>query len=333
MSPTFCNPYNFCPVLSTRSPDKLFFPTIHIHDGQVHDAADFDHYLYYQDDGFSNAPAFTKAVRLEKIASEFMDARKTMGMTQPVYNALQQRRFPDIPAAGSLGLFYSGLELLPESFGQPGKSLTQALQGRLLPKFKFLLAGRLLKLMLNPTSARLRVKAAVQVAGQKELVAQAIAVRGGGQAETLNVELSAKQIRVNDKIQVIVENNEAKPLNCAVVFLSADGEVLPLPFTSVVPAAGKTIAIPGDKATVTVEPPLGMAEVMVIFSTASLDRAIAQLQILADTRGDDLGEQAVSTVDMLLDDLSGTRSGEQGGDRRLSTDQMAALSVSFEIIQ
>jgi hypothetical protein len=253
-------------------------------------------------------------------------------MTQPVHEALQQRRFPNVPAVGSFGLFYSGLEPLPESFGQPGEPLIKALPGRLLPKFKFLLAGRLLKLMLNPTSTRLKVKAAVQVAGQKEFAAQAIAVRGAGQAATLKVEQSARQIHVNDKIQVIVENNEAKPLNCAVVFLSADGEVTPLPITEKVPA-GRTIAIPGDKATVTVEPPLGIAEVMVIFSTASLDRAIAQLQILAETRGDDQGTQAVSTVNTLLDDLSGTRSGGQTGDRQLSTDQMAALSVSFEIIR
>jgi hypothetical protein len=32
----------------TRSPDKLFFPTVHVHDGKFHATADFDHALYYQ---------------------------------------------------------------------------------------------------------------------------------------------------------------------------------------------------------------------------------------------------------------------------------------------
>lgn len=32
----------------TRSPDQLFFPTVHVHDGSVHPEAHFDHYLYYQ---------------------------------------------------------------------------------------------------------------------------------------------------------------------------------------------------------------------------------------------------------------------------------------------
>ena len=64
----------------TRTPDKLFFPTIHIHDGQVHEIADFDHHLYYQGDGFSKGPTFTKGVKSEEIASKFMDVRKTMGL-------------------------------------------------------------------------------------------------------------------------------------------------------------------------------------------------------------------------------------------------------------
>ena len=32
----------------TRTPDKLFFPTVHVHDGAFHATAEFDHALYYQ---------------------------------------------------------------------------------------------------------------------------------------------------------------------------------------------------------------------------------------------------------------------------------------------
>ncbi len=32
----------------TRAPDKLFFPTVHVHDGRFHATAKFDHALYYQ---------------------------------------------------------------------------------------------------------------------------------------------------------------------------------------------------------------------------------------------------------------------------------------------
>jgi hypothetical protein len=33
-----------------RKPGVLFFPTVHVHDGQVHEQADFDHWLYCQPD-------------------------------------------------------------------------------------------------------------------------------------------------------------------------------------------------------------------------------------------------------------------------------------------
>jgi Caspase domain/Domain of unknown function (DUF4384) len=254
-------------------------------------------------------------------------------MTPPIFNALSQRKVANVPAVGSLGLFYSGLELLPESFGQPGESVQVALEQRLKPKFKFLLAGRLLKLMLNPTSTRLNVKAVVKVAGSREFAAQVVAVRGG-QAAPLAVGASAKQIRVGEKIQIVVENNEAKDLHCAIVFLSADGEVQPLPLTSIVPAK-TVITIPGDRATITLGPPLGMVEVMVVFSSTSLDQAIAQLKMLSEMRGDDnRGDQAVSTVGTLLDDLAGTRgSSSQPQERRLDVEQMAALAVTFEIVE
>lgn len=32
----------------TRDPDRLFFPTVHVHDGRFHPRAEFDHKLYYQ---------------------------------------------------------------------------------------------------------------------------------------------------------------------------------------------------------------------------------------------------------------------------------------------
>lgn len=34
----------------TEIPERIFFPTMHIHDGEVHEYADYDHTLYYQPD-------------------------------------------------------------------------------------------------------------------------------------------------------------------------------------------------------------------------------------------------------------------------------------------
>lgn len=42
--------------LPARSPDKLFFPTVHVHDGRFHAKATFDHTLYYQHPRAPNGP-------------------------------------------------------------------------------------------------------------------------------------------------------------------------------------------------------------------------------------------------------------------------------------
>jgi hypothetical protein len=64
----------------TRSPNTLFFPTIHIHDGEVHKEANFDHHLYYQGDNFSNSATLLKEISSDKLAAEFMDITKTRGV-------------------------------------------------------------------------------------------------------------------------------------------------------------------------------------------------------------------------------------------------------------
>src|SRR5262245_29386657 len=40
----------------TRDPSSIFFPTVHVHDGEVHPRASFDHYLYYQLERDAAAP-------------------------------------------------------------------------------------------------------------------------------------------------------------------------------------------------------------------------------------------------------------------------------------
>ena len=64
------------------SADKIFFPTVHIHDGQVHDQADFDHVLYLQ-------PANTEVLLPDgweestQPAELFMDLKKSAGLLNP----------------------------------------------------------------------------------------------------------------------------------------------------------------------------------------------------------------------------------------------------------
>ncbi len=60
----------------TRAPGRLFFPTLHVHDGEVHERADFDHALYFQGAaGFGEASAAR--------AGDFVDAAKAIGLVAP----------------------------------------------------------------------------------------------------------------------------------------------------------------------------------------------------------------------------------------------------------
>jgi len=43
------SPHPIAFEFDTRTPDSIFFPTVHIHDGTVHDKDEFDHVLYTQD--------------------------------------------------------------------------------------------------------------------------------------------------------------------------------------------------------------------------------------------------------------------------------------------
>ena len=63
----------------TEQPARLFFPTVHIHDGKVHARATFDHVLYCQ-------PSETLRLKLadwdesEKLANRFVNVKKSKGI-------------------------------------------------------------------------------------------------------------------------------------------------------------------------------------------------------------------------------------------------------------
>lgn len=73
----------------TRHPDRIFFPTVHIHDGEVHEEEDFEHHLYCQhvaydqvtQDKFTNRTELnTGLVRSKGQAGRFMNVAKSQGI-------------------------------------------------------------------------------------------------------------------------------------------------------------------------------------------------------------------------------------------------------------
>lgn len=64
-----------------REPSRLFFPTLHVHDGEVHPRAEFDHTLYYQAE---RALQPTLAAWMDQTsptsAAAFVDVARTAGI-------------------------------------------------------------------------------------------------------------------------------------------------------------------------------------------------------------------------------------------------------------
>jgi len=85
--------------------DSIFFPTLHIHDGEVHDQEEFDHQLYAQHAGLDSqvygyinsdiSDSETGLVRSKYQAKSFCDTEKTKGIVVP--NLLVHRQVIEGP--------------------------------------------------------------------------------------------------------------------------------------------------------------------------------------------------------------------------------------------
>lgn len=62
---------------------QLFFPTVHIHDGKVHDKADFDHALYWQENEHETLGLLHGWRESPNLAHEFVNISKTKGIVDP----------------------------------------------------------------------------------------------------------------------------------------------------------------------------------------------------------------------------------------------------------
>jgi hypothetical protein len=86
-------PHPMALEFQTRWSDRLFFPTVHIHDGEVHEYEEFDHQLYAQDAAFdqgnsqyrgaSHRNSKTGLVRSKWIAKQFLKPNQAQGFLDP----------------------------------------------------------------------------------------------------------------------------------------------------------------------------------------------------------------------------------------------------------
>jgi hypothetical protein len=78
-----------------RNPEFLYFPTVHVHDREVHWYATYDHMLYCQPDAWMEKYLLNWQ-RSPKVASEFMNLARSEGIVD------SDRRCWRLPLSGFL---------------------------------------------------------------------------------------------------------------------------------------------------------------------------------------------------------------------------------------
>lgn len=288
--------------------------------------------------------------RIEVVPLLEQEVHYILGRMLPDYRqGLEKRGIADLPNENSIGLFSVGFEPIPGSFGAADEAIDAAVI-RLQTKFKLLLAARLIKLTLNSSSSRLNVVAEMTYKN-RGLAAQSFTVRGNQQSfqnQPLDGNYktsSLTQIKIDEPVQIWIENRENRNLYLAVLIVSPDGDIDVLfPFdgdkNAALVAAKEKRKVP-NSVELSFGKPLGLAEVLIVASTAPIAKALKPLQALAEEQRNprrtesQMAEKAEDAIAFLLEDLAGGTRGnteQNAGVRLLDVGQMAALSISFEIV-
>ena len=268
----------------------------------------------------------------------------------------------ELPPEGSVGLFSQALELVPDSFGEPGETVTDALS-RLSSKLLSLLATRLVMMTLSAESTRLDLLVKMTVENQPgQLIAQAFTPRGCHQDSDECASLGTRgesgqplnRLTVGDFFQFNIENREANALYVGILLVDPtegftvlfpneyqEGSVEELESASRIEPK-QTLLIPDPDNDPFVFPTTnpGLGEVLIVASEKPLTQALLRLRDLAreQLRGkrgavSTRGEQALDFVSEMLGDLSARGVGTVASRAELKTTEMGSLSITFEVVE
>ncbi|MGB3655149.1 MAG: caspase family protein [Rivularia sp. (in: cyanobacteria)] len=286
-------------------------------------------------------------------------------MTSARYGELQKRRIPNLPSVGSYGLFLATLdEIVPKSFGNSGETVTAAIK-RLTPKFKALLAARVVKQMLgNTNTSKIKVTASMNIAGSQKVISETFPVRGFKEQQGANqtpvkkpvtTENGIPKLPIGTQVAFELENQESMPLYLSILVIDAAGEMAVIfPNNWGVPD-GATLLPAGEKRTIpsqndgfklTVGEPFGMTEALIIASTNPLRNSLKVLKEIATRGGTTRGpiapneDEFLDVTDKLLDDLdTATRGGLNvegvelpAGVRGIDKNKLAAMAIAFDVV-
>jgi hypothetical protein len=255
------------------------------------------------------AEAQSQLSRLSRIEPVAADGRHSpyilLGrMTEQGQAIAATEAVPDVGELGSLGLFASGLVAIRSSFGHPQETVTEAIR-RLIPKFKLLLAGQVLRSVVNSDTTSLDVGVVVQSVNNPVVVGHSTSHRGGDDRLAVPpIERELSPLRSGSEITVTVINNEFQSLHVSILAISSSGSITVLhptdwsaPESEALLEAGQSITIPRQTFTrdtirdYCANPSAafhlclsgtGYAEILTLASTRPLRDALRSLQRIAE---------------------------------------------------
>ncbi|MDJ0697240.1 caspase family protein [Mastigocoleus sp. MO_188.B34] len=310
--------------------------------------------------------AFQKVNRVLALPLRQQEVQYIFGvMTQARYRELQKRSIPNLPSVGSFGLFLATLdEIVPKSFGNTGETVTQAIK-RLTPKFKSLLAARIVKQMLgNTNTSKIKVTASMNIADTQKVISETFPVRGVSKDKnqstpvklSVTTENGIPKLPIGTQVAFELKNQESTPLYISILVIDAAGEmavIFPNDWSvsegAALLAAGEKRIIPtqNDGFKLSVGEPFGMTEALIIASTDPLRNSLKVLKGIAKRGGTTRGpvapdeDEVLDVTDKLLTDLdTATRGGLNvegvnlpAGVRGVDTNKLAAMAITFDVVR
>ncbi len=282
-------------------------------------------------------------------------------VTPTLQQTMQIPQGTPAPALNSVGLYGQGLDLLPGSFGPAVEPIADAI-ARLQPRFRGLLAIKLLKTTLNFSSSQLNVSANLILPDQNQMIAASqFTPRSGSQGSAPTVPRSRVsatgivQLPVGTRFQLQLNNTSPRDLHALAFVINTQGDLsLLFPYVWDVPEdqtlipKGESIMVP-----LRVVEPLGTAELLVIMRPDPLNEVLKTLRVLANqnnmTRGFlNISQDPLEPMASLFEDFDRGSRGPGGitstanpnyrwvepdtTHRAVDMANIAALSIVFEAI-
>lgn len=231
-------------------------------------------------------------------------------MTESRYRKFLKNRRKNLPVVGSLGLFLPSLEeIVLNSFGTANESIGDGVK-RLQPKFKSLLATRIVREIIgNNNTSLLKVTVAMGNVKENRIIARALPTRGilkqnsqnnygetaGSTTKTIftvSDDLIPK-IQVGSSFAFTIENQESVPIYVSILVIDAGGNmniIFPNNWSvgdeeAILPAKAKrTIPDRDSSFKLEISEPFGVEEALIIASTSPLRSTLKAIEKIA-TRG------------------------------------------------